>query len=93
VNEYLARLRAKKSKNGIPDQPSKPSIPSSEGFESGSGRYIFEKCSEPDLGRCLQCGEPIGPGSREITVRSTGTGQLATVHQDCLSEWQRRGPQ
>ena len=42
--------------------------------------------------RCLQCGELIGPGGREITIRSTGTGQLASVHQDCFDEWQRRGP-
>lgn len=41
---------------------------------------------------CLQCGEPLGPGSREITVRSTSNGQLAAVHQDCLSQWQTQGP-
>jgi len=41
---------------------------------------------------CLQCGKPIGPGSREITVRSTGSGELTFVHEDCLDAWQRRGP-
>jgi hypothetical protein len=48
------------------------------------------KPSKPDEARCLQCGGPIGPAAREITVRSTGTGQLATVHQDCFSAWQIR---
>jgi hypothetical protein len=43
-------------------------------------------------GWCLQCGGPIGPGSREITVRSTGDWQLANVHSDCFDAWQRRGP-
>jgi hypothetical protein len=37
---------------------------------------------------CLQCGGAIKAGSREVTVRSTETGRLATVHQDCLSQWQ-----
>jgi hypothetical protein len=44
------------------------------------------------VGTCLQCGGPIGPGSREVTVRSTGTGELAVVHLDCLSQLQRKGP-
>jgi hypothetical protein len=40
---------------------------------------------------CLQCGAPIRHGM-EITVCSTGDGQLASVHQNCLSEWQEKGP-
>ena len=47
---------------------------------------------EKEQAICLQCREPIGPGSREITVRSTGDGRLALVHQDCLNAWQRKGP-
>lgn len=69
-------------------------------FESGHG----SKCPNvraPDMPdtdtghhvRCLQCGKPIGPGGREITVRSTGPGEpIASVHYDCFDEWQRRGP-
>lgn len=41
---------------------------------------------------CLQCGGAIGPGSREVTVRSTSDGQKALVHLDCLHQWQRKGP-
>jgi hypothetical protein len=40
---------------------------------------------------CVQCNGPIGPGSREVTVRSTSDGQLACVHQDCLDRLQERG--
>jgi hypothetical protein len=41
---------------------------------------------------CLQCGGAVGPGSREITVRSTADRELALVHQDCLDQWLRKGP-
>lgn len=42
---------------------------------------------------CLQCREPVGgPGDREIVARSTGTGQLALLHLDCLHQWLRKGP-
>ena len=41
---------------------------------------------------CLHCGEAIGPGSREITVRPTSDGRLALVHQDCLDRWLHRDP-
>jgi hypothetical protein len=84
MNAYLDRLRHKNSKTGHPDQPPKPSKPSFEGFEGEAGRHILKNC--------LQCGEPIGPGSREVVVRSTANGQLAPCHQDCLHEWLRRGP-
>ena len=42
--------------------------------------------------QCLQCGEAIGPGSREIVIRSTSTGELALLHLDCLDQWLRKGP-
>jgi len=45
-----------------------------------------------DSRTCLQCGGSLGLAAREITVRSTGTGQMAAVHEDCLDAWQRRGP-
>jgi hypothetical protein len=48
-----------------------------------------------DTGRklaCLQCSGAIGPASREVTVRSTGTGELAVVCLDCLGAWLRWGP-
>jgi hypothetical protein len=46
-----------------------------------------------DPSRCLQCGGDIGPGGRGITIRSTGAGaELATVHEDCLHRWLRKGP-
>lgn len=54
-------------------------------------RFSGETAGEGPI-RCLQCDEPIGPGGREVTVRSSGTGLLASVHQDCLSQWQARGP-
>jgi hypothetical protein len=38
---------------------------------------------------CIQCGGVLGPAAREITVRSTVTGQLASLHQDCLDGWMR----
>jgi hypothetical protein len=38
------------------------------------------------------CTDPIRPGT-EITIRSTGDGQLATVHSGCLSAWETREPQ
>ena len=41
---------------------------------------------------CLMCSSAIGPGSREIVVRSTSDRQLAWVHEDCLREWIRKGP-
>jgi hypothetical protein len=41
---------------------------------------------------CLQCGGPLGPGSREITVCSTSDGQLHPIHEDCLGAWQTKGP-
>ena len=44
------------------------------------------------VGTCLQCGGGLGPAAREITVRSTGDGQLASVHFDCMDQWQRKGP-
>lgn len=87
MNVYLTRLRAINSKKGIPGQPSIPSKPSSEGFEGEPSSGVLKNHGE----RCLQCGVPIGPGGRDITVRSTGTGRLASVHQDCLEAWQRRG--
>jgi hypothetical protein len=36
--------------------------------------------------RCLQCGKPFGPAAREVTVRSTSDGKLATVHQEYLPQ-------
>ena len=88
MNEYLARLKALNLKKGIPQQPSKPSKPSFEGFEGEPGIGILKNRGLV----CLQCGGPIGPASREVVVRSTGGGQLALVHLDCLSRWQRKGP-
>jgi len=90
VNEYLTRLRALNLKKGLPEQPSKPTKPSFEGFVGDPSRGVSKNQSEPD--QCLQCGDPIGPGSREVTVRSTSDGQLEKVHLDCLDAWQRRGP-
>ena len=88
MNVYLARLKARNSKTCHPDQPSKPSKPSYEGFEGDPGCGVLKNQGAV----CLQCGGPIGPGGREIAVRSTGTGELASVHQDCLGRWQLRGP-
>jgi hypothetical protein len=89
MNVYLARLRTPNLKIGLRQQPSKPSKPSFEGYGGDPGIGVL-KNQESIL--CLQCGGAIGPGSREITVRSTGDGQLAIVHQDCLSKWQLKGP-
>ena len=41
---------------------------------------------------CLQCGAPLGPGSRAITVCSTSDGQRRSIHEDCLRAWQSKGP-
>jgi RNase P subunit RPR2 len=57
-----------------------------------SGGLMKTDVVNPHRYACLQCDEPIGPGSREITVRSTGTGQLAVVCLDCLGAWLRWGP-
>jgi len=89
MNVYLARLKAQNLKTCHPDQPSEPSKPSFEGYEGDPGIGVLKK-QEPT--RCLQCSSAIGAGSREITVRSTGDGRLALVHEDCLSRWLRKGP-
>jgi len=62
-------------------------------FEAGHG----SKCPCPDLRTrrtsirtsvsCLHCAGEVGPGSREVVVRSTSDGRLALVHLDCLDQW------
>jgi hypothetical protein len=75
-----------------------PTVPLSHALGPGTAGHLPHESgtalwdTRGTVGTCLQCGGAIGPGSREITVRSTGTGQLALVHEDCLSRWQHRGP-
>jgi hypothetical protein len=88
VNEYLTRLKALNLKKGLPRQPSKPSKHSFEGFEGEPGRGILKNHELV----CLHCAGEIGPGSREVTVRSTSDGRLALVHLDCLEQWLHRRP-
>ena len=89
MNEYLTRLKAMNLKKGLPQQPSKPSKHSFEGFEGEPGRGILKNNELV----CLHCSRGIGPGSCEVTVRSTSSdGRLALVCLDCLEAWLHRRP-
>ena len=65
-------------------------------FEAGHGpKYPMSgprtrRTSPPDTDVqlvCLHCSREIGPGRREVTVRSTSDGRLALVCLDCLEAW------
>jgi hypothetical protein len=58
----------------------------------GAGVTAASNGSRPISLLCHMCTDPIRPGT-EITIRSTGDGQLATVHSGCLSAWETREPQ
>jgi hypothetical protein len=78
------------------DQGFKPTVPLSHALGDGTPGQSPKTGTplETVAGQsCIQCGRPTGlPGGREVVVRSTGTGQLAIVHQDCLGRWLARGP-
>ena len=71
-----------------------PPLAPSQGMRRGEGTNGNHDHSgqQNETVSCLQCGQPFRPASREITVRSTGTGELAMIHQDCMDTWLRRGP-
>ena len=52
----------------------------------GGGLSTFPSVGNGNSRLCIQCGDPIRPG-REITIRSTGSGELAAVHEGCLNGW------
>ena len=89
---------ANKGEEGTYGEPSnhhrrpQPPLAPSQGMRRGEGTNGNHDHSgqQNETVCCLQCGEPFGPASREITVRSTGTGQLASIHFDCMDQWQRR---
>jgi hypothetical protein len=70
----------------------RPPLISFNSFISSPSDGLADGLNRSESDGCLQCCGSIGPGSREITVRSTATGQLALVHEDCFDAWQRRGP-
>ena len=73
---------ANKGEEGTYGEPSnhhrrpQPPLAPSQGMRRGEGTNGNHDHSgqQNETVCCLQCGEPFGPASREITVRSTGTG-------------------
>ena len=87
-----AEPRAGTAKTESP-QRDNPTVPLSHALGAGTAGHLAPKAGTPlwdtrgTVGTCLHCAGEIGPGSREVVVRSTSDGRLALVHLDCLEQW------